>query len=388
MDFAWKPEHDAFRERLREFLAAHLPSDWAERSNYDTSAPYVAEFARTFCPKLAQAGLLIPHWPVEHGGAGLDAFHHWILGEEMFAVGEPRSYQYFNVNWLGPAILRYGTEEQKREHIPRITGGTVFWCQGFSEPSAGSDLASLRTRAEKTAHGYVINGSKIWTSAASFADYCFLLARTGSEKRSITVFLLPMNTPGIEVKVIPGLAGARSFHEVFLTNVEVPQSAVLGEEGQGWKVVSSVMHNERIGVPRYALTIRALEHAVELLKQRGRFKDALVRAKAGLARAACDAARYACLKIIDARVKSHPPSAETSVARYLLVLADRAVCEFIANFLQPELIANDDAILSAAYRRTSATGIAAGAAEIQLNLIARDYLDLPREPQLQTQPQA
>src|SRR4051794_5013086 len=133
MDFEWTAEHRAFRDRLRGFLQARLPSDWDEKSRLDPSEPYSHEFAKTFCPALAAEGLLVPHWPQAVGGGGLDAYHHWILGEEMFAAGEPRAYQYMNVNWIGPAILHYGTPEQVERYVRPIAAGKAFWCQGFSE---------------------------------------------------------------------------------------------------------------------------------------------------------------------------------------------------------------------------------------------------------------
>jgi alkylation response protein AidB-like acyl-CoA dehydrogenase len=379
MDFEWTPQHVAYRKGLRKFLADNLPPDWDEKSKLDPSDPYVAEFARTFCPAMARAGYLIPHWPREVGGGGVDAFHHWILGEEMFAAGEPRAYQYMNVNWIGPAILQYGTPAQIDHHVKRITAGTVFWCQGFSEPNAGSDLAAMRTRAEKTQNGWLINGSKIWTSGASVAEYCFLLARTSDAKRTISVFLVPMKTPGIQVKVIPGVAGARALHEVFFTNVEVPDSVMLGPEGQGWKVMKHVLMNERIGAPRYALAQRAVERGIEVLKKRGRFKDSAVRARAVRAQVACEAARYQAFQVIDARVKGREPTAKTNIARYALVLADRAVADFIGDCLGDVLASKSDMVIYAAYRRTASSGVGAGTAEIQLNAIARDYLELPRE---------
>jgi len=379
MDFEWTPEHVAYRKGLKKFLADNLPADWDEKSQLDASSPYVAEFAMKFCPAMAKAGYLIPHWPKEVGGAGLDSFHHWILGEEMFAAGEPRAYQYMNVNWIGPAILQYGTQAQIELHVKRITAGNVYWCQGFSEPNAGSDLAAMRTRAEKTDAGWVINGSKIWTSGASVAEFCFLLARTADAKRNISVFLVPMSTPGIQVKVIPGVAGAKAFHEMFFTNVEVPDSCMLGPEGQGWKVMKDVLMNERIGAPRYALAQRATERAVEILKKRGRFKDAGVRARAVRARVGCEAARYQALQVIDARVKGREPTAKTNVARYALVLADRAVADFLGDCLSDVIVSRSDPVIYAAYRRTSSSGLGAGTAEIQLNAIARDYLELPRD---------
>lgn len=377
MDFSWTSEQSAFRERLKDVIARALPPDWGEKSRYDTSSAYVSNFSRTFCPMLASEGLLIPHWPVELGGGGLDHFHHWILGEEMFHVGDPRSYQYMNVNWVGPAIIRYGTDEQRREHISPISRGEVIWCQGFSEPSAGSDLAALSTRAERRGDSYLINGSKIWTSGATLADHCFMLARTGEAgTRGISVFLIPTKLPGLDIRVIPSFMGQYSLHEVFFNDVVVPASALLGEENRGWEIVRNVLHNERIGMPRYMLSMRVLDHAMDLLIERGEDTD-LVRVRAGQARAGLEAARYLALGVIDRRSKNGPADTSTNIARYALVSADRLVADFLCDFLHDDVVADIDPLISVGFRRTGSTGLAAGSAEIQLNLISKHHLHLP-----------
>jgi len=379
MDFNWSGGQRRFRQRIRDLLDVALPKDWEEKSKYDTSSGYVSEFSRKFCPMLANEGLLIPHWPRAYGGEDLDPYYHWILGEELFAVGDPRSYQYMNVNWVGPAILRYGTEEQKAEHIGRIAAGTHIWCQGFSEPSAGSDLASLSTRALRTDTGYLIDGVKIWTSGASLADYCVMLARTHVDRYDgISVFLVPMATPGITAKPIPNFMGEFSLHETTFNQVELPFDALLGEENKGWQIVRQIMHNERIGQPRYSLAMRGLDRAVSILKDKGRFAKQGVRADAARAHAALQAARSLALQVIDARAKQQPPSAITSVARYALVDADRQVADFLSAHLHEELLSREDALVNATYRRTGSTGLAAGAAEVQLNLISRDFLQMPK----------
>jgi alkylation response protein AidB-like acyl-CoA dehydrogenase len=379
MDFSWSAEEDAFRLRVRSFIESRLPPDWETLTEgLDVGADYTVAFSRHFCPALAAEGLLVPHWPAHHGGQDANAWHHWILNEEMIRFGEPRSYQYMSVNWAGPAIMQFGSEAQKAEFLPRIANGTLFFCQGFSEPNAGSDLASLTTSARRDGDGWIISGQKIWTSAASFADYCILLARTGGPgRKGISIFLVPMSTPGIDVRIIKSMMGARALHEVFLEDVRVGGDALLGEVDGGWTVVSRILHNERIGIPRYILTRRALDRAVARLEQAGRF-SAKVKAQAARARAACEAAQLQCYKVIDARVKGAPPSAETSLARVGLVLADRLVAEFIGDHMMDSLIAGEEPMIAGAYRRTSATGIASGAAEIQLNLIAQSHLQLPR----------
>ena len=379
MDFQWSADQRKFRQRVRSFLSATLPADWEEKSKFDTSSGYVSDYSRIFCPLLAREGLLIPHWPKQFGGEDLDPYYHWILGEELFAVGDPRSYQYMNVNWVGPAILQYGTPEQKEEHIGRIAAGTHIWCQGFSEPSAGSDLAALSTKATRTDKGYLIDGMKIWTSGASLADYCLMLARTSPERYDgISVFLVPMKTPGIAARPIPNFMGEFSLHETVFDKVEVPHSALLGEEGQGWKIVRQIMHNERIGQPRYSFSMRGLDRAVQILKSKDRFNSQSVRADAARARAALEAARALSLQVIDARAKKLPPSGITSIARYTLVQADKQVADFLGAYLNEELMDRSDLLLNAVYRRTGSTGLAAGAAEIQLNLISRDFLRMAK----------
>lgn len=378
VDFQWNEVQRDFRQRVRGFIDSRLPADWVRLTEgLDVGSDYTVEFSRTFCPALADAGLLVPHWPVEYGGQGADAWHHWILNEEMIRSGEPRSYQYMSVNWAGPALMRYGTEAQKRELLPRIAAGTLVFCQGFSEPDAGSDLAALRCAARSDGTGWIVNGQKIWTSAASFADYCILLARTGEGRKAITMFLVPMDAPGIEVRVIPSKMGARALHEVFFHDVRISSATVLGEIDKGWEAVGQIMHNERIGIPRYIISIHALERAVALLEAGGRF-GALARDQAARARAMCEAARLLCYRIIDARVKGLPPGAETNLARINLVNADRLVSEFIGDHLMDALMAGEDPVIAGAYRRTAATGIASGTAEMQLDLIARNHLHLPR----------
>jgi len=380
MEFEWSPEHVEFRRRLRDVLARELPPDWEEQTQLDNSCEFAVSFARRFCPILASEGLLIPHWQPEDGGIGLDDFHHWILGEEMWAVGEPRSYQYMNVNWVGPLFIKYGLQLQKAYHLARIAAGTVFYCQGFSEPDAGSDLASLRTRATRHDDRYVISGSKIWTSAASFADFCILLARTGEAgRKGISVFVLPMEAKGVSVRLIASLQGKRSLHALFLDQVELASSALLGPENDGWSIVRDVLANERIGSPRYALAWRGLARAVDWLIQRGRFSDSATRAMAAQARAALQAARLLALRVIDGRVKKRPAGADTNVARFAAAFAERMVCDFLSTFALELVTGNADPIVAAAYRRSGSAGIAAGSAEIQLNLIAHNFLGLPAE---------
>ncbi|HSW11999.1 MAG TPA: acyl-CoA dehydrogenase family protein [Solimonas sp.] len=377
MDFQWDAEQQAFRTTVREFLAAQLPPDW-ESLAHGPGSPSQTAFSKKFCGELARAGLLVPHWPKRWGGREADPWTSFILAEEMWAAGEPRGGQYMNVNWIGPTLMRFGSEEQQERYIPPMARGETIWCQGFSEPEAGSDLASLRTRAEPDGDHYVINGQKIWTSYAGDADTCFLLARTSPGKTGMSIFLLPMSTPGITVRQIPSIIGEGDIHEVFFDDVRVPASAMLGAEGQAWDISRTSLSLERVGIPRFALASRMLRRAVSTLRKAGRYSGGAIEQSAR-AKAACEAARLYSYQIVDQRRHGTPTGPEASAARYATVMAERLVGEFVVEHL-PEAMAGGDPLLLAHHQRAIVAGIASGAAEIQLNLIATELLRLPREP--------
>ena len=324
MHFNWTPEQIAFRSEVADFLARELPADWVNIARNSPGSREMTEFSRVFCPKLAAAGLLVPHWPVEYGGRNAPPWDHFILGELMWEVGEPRGPQYYNVNWLGPAIMRYGTPDQKACHLGLMAAGNVIWCQGFSEPSAGSDLASLRTRAERKGSKFILDGSKIWTSYAALADFCFLLARVSGEAGGITVFLLPMDRAGITVRPIRSVVGDGDLHEVFFDGVEIDESEVLGQVGQGWQVARYALHFERVGIPRYALASKVLNSAVNSLRDKGEF-DVPARIESACAYAATEAARLLTYRVVDARAQGKGPDASTSLARFAMVQAENRV---------------------------------------------------------------
>lgn len=381
MDFTWEEADQAYRARIRAFLRRELPSDWASIARHGPGSREQTEFCLDFCPKLAEAGLLVPHWPEEWGGAARPPWEHFILGEEMWAAGEPRGAQYMNVNWIGPVLMQFGSPEQQAQYIPPMAEGRAIWCQGFSEPGAGSDLAALRTRAVREGADYVINGQKIWTSYAGLAGQCFLLAQTGGAgggRSGIAIFLVPMDTPGIEVRAIPSLIGHGDIHEVFFTDVRVPATARLGDEGQGWSIISYALANERVGIPRYEMASRELDAMVAELTARGDFADPVIRVRAAEAAHACEAARLLVYRVVDGRARGVPPGNEANLARVAVVAADHAVTDFGMDFLPGCFSGAGHLSFLSHHERAIVTGIAAGAAEIQLNLVARRHLDLPK----------
>ncbi|WP_439490984.1 acyl-CoA dehydrogenase family protein [Blastomonas fulva] len=380
MNFEWTPEEDAFRKRLQAFLAATLPEDWERFSQHGPASPALTRYAETFCGKLAQERLLTPHWPKEIGGEGLDPWHQTILAEEMWVAGEPRGGQYMNINWIGPTLIKYGSKAQQERYLPPIAEGRALWCQGFSEPGSGSDLASLRTRAVLEGEHYRVTGQKIWTSYAGLADTCFLLCRTSEDrKRGISILLVPMDTPGITVRQIPSLIGEGDIHEVFFDDMLVPADALFGAEGQAWEIIAYSLVNERLGIPRYSLARAALDRAVSVLVQNGGWSSDAVKIEAAHCAALCEAARTSSYAIVTTRARGQQVGPESSVARFATVMAERRVAEFVVEYL-PEALADAHPYLKMHHQRGIVAGIASGAAEIQLNIIANDVLKLPREP--------
>ncbi len=383
MEFDWSAEDEAFRRELVAFLDAQLPEDWDEIAKGGPGSEAQVDFSRGFCARLAERGWLTQNWPAAYGGRDATSWRHAILGEEMWSRGEPRGPQYMNVNWIGPTIMRFGSEAQKAAHLPRISSGQVFWCQGFSEPEAGSDLVALRTLALRDPDGahYTVNGSKIWTSYVNHAQFCFLLCRTDPDSkrhRGMSVLLLPMDLPGIEVREIPSVVGERYFHEVFFDDVRVPADCLLGDEGQGWEIASYALQYERVGAARYARAALMLDRLAEAARARGLLDDTTLLEKLGEARTACEAARLLTYKVIDQREKGQPPTADANVVRIAGTLAERVVSELALEIFGAEALEYGSPA-DAHFRMAMTAGVAIGATEIQMNLVASRFLGLPRE---------
>ncbi len=267
MDFDLGEGVAAVRRDLRSLIDDHVPTGYLGAFTDD---PADLAVAQDFCHVLAERGLLCAAWPEEFGGRGSSPWEQTAVREEMWAQHEPRGAQYMGVNWVGPTIMRHGTPEQQQRHLPLIAGGDVIWCQGFSEPDAGSDLASIQTAARPSpdGDGWRITGQKIWTSYATMAQWCFLLARTSKEAKKhqgLTIFLVPMDDPAIEVRPIATMLGPHHLNEVFIDDLAVTEADVLGPVGDGWSVVREVLSFERVGIARYARCERLLHLAPSAL---------------------------------------------------------------------------------------------------------------------------
>jgi alkylation response protein AidB-like acyl-CoA dehydrogenase len=379
VEFGWSEEDATFRKDLHAFIASELDGAWNGAVRH-LGSPENIEHSITFNRHLAERGWLTPHWPTEYGGSEATPWQHIIMGEELWSVGEPRGPQYMNVNWIGPSIMRHGTPEQKAHHLPLISAGKVVWCQGFSEPDAGSDLASLRTRADRDGDEYVVNGQKVWTSYASVADYCYLLVRTNptAEKHlGISVLLVPTDTPGLKITEVGSVVGEHAFHELFFDDMRVPVSCRLGAEDEGWAVVREALSFERVGAPRYARALYQLDAAMAWVRDNGvKLSDATIE-RVAQAYAACEAARVLAYRVIDERCKGLPPGPSGNVARAAMVMADRLCGQCVLELQGPEAM-NYGSTGDEQFRKSLAAGIAAGSFETQLNLIARGRLNLPK----------
>ncbi|MGH3371289.1 MAG: acyl-CoA dehydrogenase family protein, partial [Nocardioidaceae bacterium] len=313
MDFAFTPEEVAFRAELKAFLADALPSWWRGMFVDDERA---IPMTREICRQLASRGWLTMSWPPEFGGSGASVWLQTVVREEMWAHEEPRGPQYMNLNYIGPLVMRYGTPDQQQRFLRPMARGDVIWCQGFSESEAGSDLASLRTRAEDRGDHFVVNGQKLWTSYADApADWCLLLVRTdpaAPKHRGLSVLLVDMTTPGISVRPIDTLAGPHEFNEVVFDDVVVPRQCLLGAQNGGWELIVAGLTFERAGIARYARAGRIIELLVEWALETGRSREPDVRRRLAELRVRYEAARLLNYRALSLQAAGAVPSTEAS----------------------------------------------------------------------------
>jgi pimeloyl-CoA dehydrogenase large subunit len=264
MDLRYTPEEIAFRDEVRAFLKENLPEDVRQRlgnGEYGNKDDLVS-WSRILNDK----GWAVPHWPVEHGGTGWDPMRQYIFLEETQKWPAPQPLA-FGVNMVGPVIYTFGNEEQKAKYLPRIANLDDWWCQGFSEPGAGSDLASLETRAVRDGDHYIVNGQKTWTTLAQYADWIFCLVRTDTQAKKqegISFLLIDMKSPGIEVRPIVTIDGGREVNEVFLTDVRVPVENLVGQENKGWDYAKFLLGNERTNIARVGMSKQRIARIREL----------------------------------------------------------------------------------------------------------------------------
>ena len=267
MDLTFTPQEVAFREEVRAFTADKLPGDVARKilEHRRIEKDDVYRWHRA----LYEKGWIAPGWPEEYGGVAWNSVQRHIFDEETAAAGAPRLSP-FGLSMIGPVLIAFGTDEQKQKYLPEILSGETWWCQGYSEPGSGSDLASLKTRAERKGDKYVVNGQKTWNTHGQWADMIFCLTRTdssGKKQQGISMLLIDMKTPGIEVRPIITLDGEREINEVWLENVEVPAENLVGEEGKGWTIAKFLLSHERTGIAGVGVSKRELVYLKHIASQ-------------------------------------------------------------------------------------------------------------------------
>jgi alkylation response protein AidB-like acyl-CoA dehydrogenase len=274
MDLTYPPEAEAFRVEIRAWLVEHLPSGWFE-PGFSMDVEAKVSFQKEWTTTLFEGGWICATWPTEYGGKGLSTMEAVVLNEEFAKAGAPLRADFFGDTLVGPTILQWGTEEQKKFFLPKILSGEIAWCQGFSEPDAGSDLANLSTKA-------VLDGEKIWTTQGFIADYIFVLCRTdpdASKHKGISYLLCPMDQPGIEVRPITQIDGAAEFAEVFFTDARCPRENVLGGVNNGWSVAMDTLGFERgtSATTGYRRFEKELDVIIDKARSNGSIDDPLVR---------------------------------------------------------------------------------------------------------------
>jgi alkylation response protein AidB-like acyl-CoA dehydrogenase len=379
-----KDEH-AFRMRLRDWLGATLaPVDDTWRPGAVSSV----EELRAWGKALFEAGYTGLTWPSAHGGRGLPATYQAIYAEESTLAGAPEHGNIIGLNMVGPTVIAFGTPEQQAETLPGILAGDIIFCQGFSEPGAGSDLAAVRTRAEPTADGYRLNGEKVWSSYAHLADRCLLLARTeaGSTRHAgLTCFLLDMATPGVTVRPLRQLSGDTDFNQIVLTDVAVPASAVLGTPGAGWQVAMTTLAHERgtFGITLTARLTREFDRMVRTARAYGANTDPAVRRAVAELYVRLQALRFTGYRALATLVRTGRPGPETSILKLEWSRVNQEVAALALRVMgTAALLDGPDAHRGGYWQhqrlRSRANSVEGGTSEILRGIIAERVLGLPR----------
>jgi len=386
MDFTFSDSELAFAAEARDWLAATVPTAW-RRSHCWTRAddPLWREIARDWQRMLFDGGWIAISWPREHGGRGATVIERWLFEEELERAGAPYPPGSANVDMIGQALLRHGTEAQRGRFLHRLLSGEDWWCQGFSEPGAGSDLGGLRCRAERQGDTFIVNGQKVWTSHAEVADWCFLLCRTEADQpkhKGISLLLVDMRAPGITVRPVTQITGETEFCEVFFEDVRVPADRLVGAPGAGWQIAMGILQHERGPVWTFTFQRRIRRSLTELVAQvrhhpasKG-LADPLVRQK--LAQSFID---VELLKLMGYRsltniLRTGHPGPESSLEKMLGSETDQRLQESAMGLFGPHAALESPIGRDYLYSRSET--IMGGTSEIQRNVVAQRILGLPR----------
>ena len=382
MDFRDSPSEAAFRTELRAWLEANIPA--AARH---PGGKLSVDQSKQWSNALHEAGYAGLTWPREFGGSGAPYTHQAIFLEEIARADAPDHVGVIGLGMAGPTIIVHGTPEQKGRHLAAILSGEHVWCQGFSEPGAGSDLAALRTKAEDDGDSFVVNGQKVWSSFAHIAEWCILVTRTDPElpkHKGLTYMLVDMASPGVEVRPLRQISGTAEFNEIFFTDVRVPKSNVLGEVNGGWQVAMTTLLHER-GTLGFALTARLevlMRKLVELAKNDGRaMRDAVIRDRIARQWVELQALRFTNYRALTGLVRTGVPGPEGSVAKLHWSESNQRLTKLALEILGSSSQIdgeNGDGFWQYQQLRSRGNTIEAGTSEVLRNIIAERVLNLPR----------
>jgi alkylation response protein AidB-like acyl-CoA dehydrogenase len=405
MNPRYSPEAEAFRAKVQAFLAEHLPADWPGIGAFDREEALA--FTDKWRATLHEHGFLGLSWPREYGGAGMSKLEQVVLVEELAKAGVPAlgPNDTFSVKMVGNTILRWGTEEQKQRFLPRILSGEDRWCQGYSEPDAGSDLAGLKTRAERDGDDWVLNGQKIWQTRAREANWIFVLARsdpTLPKNRGLTFFLVPLDQPGIEVRPIRMIGGIADFNEVFFDDARTSADNVIGEVNGGWAVAQSVLGLERGDeAATNPVQFRAeFDRLVAMARELGRLDDPLIRNRLADAYIRVETMRFLGYRILTGVLSTGVIGPEASISKLYWSEYHRDVTRLAIDILGAKAMVvegrppvrgyraddpgapNSTASWVGALYNGVADTIYAGTSQVQRNILGENVLGLPREPRV------
>ena len=403
MQPTYTPDAEQYREKVQAFLAEKLPAGWHGLGRLEGADihTFVTDWRKT----LHEAGYLAPGWPVEYGGGGLSALEQVIIAEEFARAGVPTGgpNDVFGIQMLGNTLLLRGTDEQKAHHLPRILSGADTWCQGYSEPNAGSDLGNIGLRAVLDGDQWVLNGQKIWTSAGHLADHIFTLARTDPDApkhKGISFLLVDMRQPGVEVRPIKMISGESEFNEVFYTDAVAPKDDVVGGVNNGWAVAMTLLGFER-GEAAATMPIRfqsELERLFEMAKARGLTDDPIIRQRLAWCHAKVQIMRYNGMRTLTKFLAGHHPGPDGAISKLYWSEYHRVVTELAVDILGADALAPTGRPPSSAFQTDDAGApnasaswvgtflnaragtIYAGSSQIQRNIIGEMVLGLPKEP--------
>jgi alkylation response protein AidB-like acyl-CoA dehydrogenase len=403
MEPTWGNEAEQYREKVQAFLAEHLPADWKGIGALPRDE--VHDWTERWRQTLADNNLLAPRWPTEYGGPGLTETETVVLAEEFAKAGVPTGgpNDVFGIQMVGNTILQWGTEEQKREFIPKILSGEHRWCQGYSEPNAGSDLGNLGCRGTLDGEEWVINGQKIWTSAGHLANWIFVLARTDPDApkhRGITFLLVPMDQPGVEVRPIEMINGDSEFNEVFFSDARCPKDNVIGGVNNGWAVAMTLLGYERgDAAATFPVMFRIeLDRLTALAHERGLGDDPVIRQRLARAHSTVEIMKWSGWRTLTAYLSGAHPGPEAGLFKLQWSEYHHRVTELAVDILGADALApsgrapassfqtddpgapNDSASWVGTFLTARAGTIYAGSSEIQRNIVGEMVLGLPKEP--------